>query len=67
MKQKYLLTLCKGEPEEEIVEAELTDGDVEIIKQSINGIFDAEYLITTMDGKQFNVGIIDNIETSEKG
>ena len=62
----YLLTLCKGEKDEELVKAVLTLKDVEIIKSSICGDYNKEYLIKTTMGKTYDVGIIDEIELLEK-
>lgn len=62
----YLLTLCKGEKDEELVKAILTSQDVEIIKLSIRGDYNCEYLIETTTGKTYDVGIIDEIELLEK-
>ena len=62
----YLLTLCKGEKDEELVKAYLTPQDVEIINSSIRGDYNCEYLIETATGEKYDVGIIDEIELLEE-
>lgn len=65
--KKYALTLCEGEPEEEIVTAFLTNEQVNKIKADIRGEVQSENLITLTDGRIIETGIVDAIKAfSEK-
>ncbi len=59
---RYKLTVCAGDPDMEIIEANLSYVDFMVITKSIAGIFNAEYLIKANNGRSYDVGIIDNIE-----
>lgn len=65
MKQ-YRLTLCAGEPDEQIVYAHLTDNDVEMINLDMCGELNCEYLISLDNGETIDVGIIDYMEEEQK-
>ena len=60
--KKYSLTLCEGEPEEEIVTAFLTNEQVKKIKADICGEVQSQNLITLTDGRIIESGIIDKIK-----
>lgn len=63
--KEYKLTLFRGEEDEEIVHAVLTDEQVAIIKTDMAGELNAAYNITLVDGSTLEVGCIDAIETAE--
>lgn len=56
---KYSITLCKGEPEEEIVLAFLSQEDIDVIDKCINGEYLSEFFIITEDDRKIDSGIID--------
>ena len=56
---KYSLTLCKGEPEEEVVFAFLSKEDIDIINKCIKGEYLSEFFIITEDDRKIDSGIID--------
>jgi hypothetical protein len=60
--KRYELTLCKGEPEEEVVFARLTNKEVDLIKEDIAGCLFCLNYISTEDGKMIETGIIDDIK-----
>ena len=55
---KYSLTLCKGEPEEEVVFAFLSKEDIDIINKCIKGEYLSEFFIITEDDRKIDSGII---------
>ena len=60
--KRYQLTLCEGEPEEQVVYATLTEKDVEMIHKDMHGELNCAYYITLDDYCIIDVGIIDWIE-----
>lgn len=60
--RRYKLTLCAGEPEEQVVYARLTDAEFMIISLDILGELNCEHLITLENGETIDTGIIDSIE-----
>ena len=60
--ERYKLTLCEGEPDEQVVYANLTNEMVELIKQDIRGELNRECLIALENGELIETGIIDRIE-----
>lgn len=56
---KYSLTLCKGEPDEEVVTAFLSQEDIDVIDKCINGEYLSEFFIITEDDRKIDSGIID--------
>lgn len=62
MTKRYQLTLCAGEPEEQIAYAHLNDNDLEMIMADMRGELNCEYLITLDNGKTIDTGIIDDID-----
>lgn len=56
---KYSLIICKGDIEEERVFAYLSKKDIDIIRKSLTGEYNAQYLIELEDGRKIDVGIID--------
>ena len=62
MARRYRLTLCAGEPEEQVVYAHLTDNDLEMIMADMSGELNCEYLIILDNGETIDTGIIDDID-----
>lgn len=60
--ERYKLTLCEGEPDEQIVYANLTNDAMQMIKKDIRGELNGEYLIALENGELIETGIIDAIE-----
>lgn len=60
--ERYKLTLCEGEPDEQVVYANLTNRIVKLIKQDIRGELNCEFLIAIENGELIETGIIDRIE-----
>lgn len=60
--KEYVLTLCEGEPEEEVIRAFLTDTEVNMINKDLAGVIGYEFTITTVDNKVVEIGIVDRIE-----
>ena len=60
-KSKYRITILKGTEDEEQLFAYLTPSEVEKIDMDIMGDYNAEFKITTEDGRIIEVGIIDEI------
>lgn len=65
-KKEYSLILCKGEPEEETVKAFLTDQEVALIKKDIAGELNTGIDIELADGREVEIGIIDEISVIEE-
>ena len=61
MTKRYRLTICAGEPEEQVVYAHLTENDLEMIMADMRGELNCEYLITLDNGEIIDTGIIDDI------
>lgn len=61
-RKRYKLLLCAGEPDEEIVFADLTYIEANTIKTDINGTHNGQFLIKLTDGREIDIGIIDKIE-----
>lgn len=64
--KEYELVLCKDEPEEETVRALLSKEQVSVIKDDLDGILNSAFHITTVDGRKFETGIIDEIKEVNK-
>lgn len=64
--KEYTLVICKGEPEEEIVNAILTKEEVSLIHQDMAGLLNSQSAIITVDGREIETGIIDEIKLSSK-
>ena len=64
-KKEYFLVLCKGEPEEETVKAFLTDQEVALIQKDLSGELNTGINIELADGREIEIGIIDEISEIE--
>ncbi len=60
--KKYQLTICAGEPDEQIVYAHLSEKDVEMIHRDMQGELNCQYCITLDNYEIIDIGIIDYIE-----
>jgi hypothetical protein len=60
--KRYQLTLFVGEPNEQVVYADLTEKDVEMINMDMQGELNCQYYITLDNYDIIDVGIIDYIE-----
>lgn len=60
--KRYKITICKGEPEEEVMYADLTVTEYEKIKLDLEGSLNSEHTILTVNGEKIETGIIDYIE-----
>ena len=59
----YKLTLCKGEPEQEMVYAYLSDDTVKLIEEELSGTKTTNVGHTFVDvaNKKYDIGIVDDI------
>ena len=63
MEKLYILSICEGEEGAEKVKAFLTPEQAEKIKKDIKGELNTENLISLVDGRIIDTGIIDDIKT----
>lgn len=61
--KRYALVICKDEPEESIVFADLNEEVVDEIRKDMNGS-SKNLVIETIDGESIEIGIIDDIHES---
>lgn len=59
----YKLTLCKGEPEQEMVYAYLSDDTVKLIEEELSGTktTNVGHTIVDVANKEYDIGIVDDI------
>lgn len=63
--KRYCLVLCQDEPDESIVFAELTDMYADAVRKDIKGMLNKPTTLMTVDGKEVDVGIVDDIFESQ--
>lgn len=60
--KRYQLTLFAGELDEQVVYADLSEKDVEMIHKDMQGELNCQYCIALDNYEIIDVGIIDGIE-----